>query len=449
MRSIARNVSTARTCGELLARIVQKRDPVETSRYFMDRAKHLGPTYIKIGQFVSLRKDVVGDDVADVLAGLRDSVNPLPFDVVQSVVRRNGIFESFDEIDPAPLASASIAQVHSARIDGIDVVIKVKRPDLERQVAEDIDQLRWLISVASSIPMVPKDTVARLNSILSEFELYLQEEMDFFQEMKNAKRFQKMYRNDPSVVVPEIFDSLSSRDIIVMQFLPSSKIEKYAGDRVRLSQKIMRLFVSQLLYEGVVHGDPHTGNIGIDKEGRIVMYDFGSTIRVDRDYRTRLKLVISCLIGGNPKEMVKALRNLGIRIVDSKSAESYMALYYKYVRTIDVNVFRPADPSMAGSMDVNSVDTIRPNPDAVPFEFDDTLIRLFRVFGMLEGICKELNDDFDYFDIMTNFWDAFLLDEDFVRTKGAWDVSKSSTQSASGAPKSSFSKKKRKWRKCF
>jgi predicted unusual protein kinase regulating ubiquinone biosynthesis (AarF/ABC1/UbiB family) len=177
----------------------------------------------------------------------------------------------------------------------------------------------------------------------------------------------------------------------------------------------MVTFVSQLLYDGgIVHGDPHAGNIGIDSRGRLVLYDFGSAIRIDPTYRSKLKLVIISLISSDAPDTVRALKNLGIKINDTKLAEAYMSLYYKYVRTIDVNVFRPeagAEPVMT-----------------MPFEFDDTLLRLFRVFGMLEGICKELNDDFDYFEILSIFWDAFILDAEFVRAKGDWDLGVQSSE---------------------
>jgi predicted unusual protein kinase regulating ubiquinone biosynthesis (AarF/ABC1/UbiB family) len=229
--------------------------------------------------------------------------------------------------------------------------------------------------------------------------------------VRNAEAFYELYVDDPRVVVPRVHPSLSTADVITMDYEASESLYDYAGDRRKLAQRIMGTFVSQLLYGidgGIMHGDPHAGNIGVRADGTLVIYDFGSAVRIDRGYRVRLKLLISTLMTGRPDETVRALENLGVKVNDQELAEAYMAMYYKYVRTIDISVFRP-----------KAVDT---TTTAMPFQLDETLLRLGRVFGMLEGICKELDDRFDYFDVMGLFWDAFLLDADFVRYRSVWDT---------------------------
>jgi hypothetical protein len=126
--------------------------------------------------------------------------------------------------------------------------------------------------------------------------------------------------------------------------------------------------------------------------------------------------MISTLVLGQPSEMVRALKQLGLRVIDHKLALRYMAMYYKYVRTIDIEVFRPQ---------ANAAATAGKDDDdrgAMPFELDQTLVRLGRVFGMLEGMCKDLDRNFDYFALMPMFWDAFLLDADFMRSRASWDI---------------------------
>ena len=408
LKKVARNVSTARTCGELCARVAQRRNSVDTANWVMQRMKLMGPTFVKIGQFVSLRNDVIGDEVATILGSLRDNVNPLAFEDISRVLAEEGLGDAFDSVTETPIASASIAQVHAAVYRGRKVVIKVKRPNLEEDVRDDVEFLKALLGLLSRAGV--EQAAVEWPRLLDEFSAYLYDEMDFTKERENLQAFARLYRDDPKVVVPRVHADASSRRVLTMDYKASSSLLDFKGDRSQLSNRVMATFISQLLYDGgIVHGDPHAGNIGIDARGRLVLYDFGSAIRIDAAYRSKLKLVIISLISSDAADTVRALQNLGIKINDAKLAEAYMSLYYKYVRTIDVNVFRPAADAGEPAM-------------VMPFEFDETLLRLFRVFGMLEGICKELNSTFDYFEIMSVFWDAFLLDAEFVRVKGKWDL---------------------------
>jgi predicted unusual protein kinase regulating ubiquinone biosynthesis (AarF/ABC1/UbiB family) len=511
-----------RTFGELAGRASRGASKEALARWMMERAPFMGPTYVKIGQFMSVRRDIVGADVARVLGDLRDNVNPIPFAEVLRVVEASGLRDRFEFIDPTPVASASIAQIHRATLvappgwparkrggppgstgdprgsyegtqgssggsDGDargssgdargssgdargssgdargssgdargasggtqgssgdtrgpsrgtrrrsassrDVIIKIKRPDLDAQVTEDIELLRWLAGVGAAasalvgalglnvgMPGSPASTASSSTDVdvaraIREFEGFMRSELDFEGEVRNAEAFYELYVDDPRVVVPRVHPSLSTADVITMDYEASESLYDYAGDRRKLAQRIMGTFVSQLLYGidgGIMHGDPHAGNIGVRADGTLVIYDFGSAVRIDRGYRVRLKLLISTLMTGRPDETVRALENLGVKVNDQELAEAYMAMYYKYVRTIDISVFRP-----------KAVDT---TTTAMPFQLDETLLRLGRVFGMLEGICKELDDRFDYFDVMGLFWDAFLLDADFVRYRSVWDT---------------------------
>jgi predicted unusual protein kinase regulating ubiquinone biosynthesis (AarF/ABC1/UbiB family) len=408
----ANDLRTLRTSAELCVRAAARRPGVETAKWLVSRMQQLGPTYIKAGQFASQRKDLLGKDVTTALSSLRDRINPLPFGDIEAVLQSEGILAKLDSIETTPLASASIAQVHRAVLDGVQVVVKVRRPGISAYVRSDVAFLRSLARVVRPAWV----------GVVDEFECRLLEEMNFATELVNGQEFFAMYEGDPTVVIPRMIPGACTDRVLTMEYRPSTSLFGVTGTparRAKLAALLMDTFMTQLLYSPVVHGDPHAGNVGVDSDGRLVLYDFGSVIQISRGYRVQLKIMISVLVGGRPAQMVRALKLLGLRVIDDKLAETYMAMYYKYVRTIDLEVFRPRSPP---SETVASASTAPFDATRIPFELDETLLRLVRVFGMLEGVCKELDGSFDYFRLMPSFWDAFLLDADFMAARASWDI---------------------------
>lgn len=392
-----------RTLHGLAVRVIWRQQPGDIATWLSARLPELGPTYVKIGQFVSSRRDIFGVEVASSLRALQDNVPRMHASVVRGILERNEHLKNcVESVEDEPIASASIAQVHVAKLhDGRRVILKIKRPGLQDMIRKD---LRIMVSLISFLGLFGVPEAAYAKRMIDDFMAMMINETDFGKEIRNNADFHRMYSKRSDVIVPRIYDSLSTCDIIVMEYVPSMRVMDYGGNRSALAYRLMAMFLGQVLYDGhIIHGDPQPGNLGITADDRIVLYDFGNAIRIDDGYRTRLKVAMFYLVTNEPKEALRMLRALGVKVLDEALAARYVDLYARYVRTIDYSIFDIGERAM-------------------PFELTDDLMRICKVFGTLEGVCKHLDEDFDYQSVAPLIWDAFLMDPGFIVAKAAIDV---------------------------
>lgn len=252
--------------------------------------EELGPTFVKLGQVLATRPDLIPEDFVEEFKRLHDQVAPLPFSEIRRVLEREmamPLEHAFKEIDPAPLGSASIAQVHRAILaDGTAVVIKVQRPGIERVIADDVAILYYLADLLQKY--VPETRVFNPTGIVDEFFRTLELETNFIIEANNIRRFQENFKNDPTVVIPEVFFEFSSQKVLVLEFLkgiPLSKAEalEQAGvDRMEIMRSGLRAYFKQVFKDGLFHGDLHAGNLFIMPGSKIGLIDFGIVGRLNR-----------------------------------------------------------------------------------------------------------------------------------------------------------------------
>jgi ubiquinone biosynthesis protein len=259
----------------------RERDPraVRIRRALVD----LGPIYVKFGQILSTRRDLLPDDVADELAKLQDRVPPFAGDVARSAIESSlgesvdTVFRSFDE---TPLASASIAQVHAAEMqDGREVVVKVLRPSVRRYIERDVSLLKTIAGLAERYW---KDGHRlRPYEVVSEFEKTLYDELDLLREAANASQLRRNFSGDDKLYVPEVFFPLCREDVMVMERvhgIPISNVAalKEAGiDLKVLSERGVEIFFTQVFTHNFFHADMHPGNIFVAPDGRYMAVDFG------------------------------------------------------------------------------------------------------------------------------------------------------------------------------
>jgi predicted unusual protein kinase regulating ubiquinone biosynthesis (AarF/ABC1/UbiB family) len=187
-----------------------------------------------------------------------------------------------------------------------------------------------------------------------------------------------------------------------LEYIPSiGNITNFTGDRKTLAKDLMNFFVAQLIDFGVLHGDPHKGNVTVTPDGQIVLYDFGALLEFSKEERYLMKELVYMLIVGNKYAICRILEKLGATIDDPQALEKYIDLYILYVQTLDINIFR----------DQASSNT------TLPIRLNGRLLRLLRVFGTLEGICKELDPEFNYYLLINNYIASLVADEEFVRWK--------------------------------
>ena len=353
-----------------------------------------GPTYVKAGQFISNRPDIFGKEFSRELAPLRDNVTPFDFEQV-----RNQVPREISDVNPVPFASASIAQVHRAKLKNKDVVLKIKRPGIEAQIKEDLDLIRSGTSLLNLIPNFGMDAVMPW---LDEFERGLVAELDFRKEVKNISYFRDMYRDRKDIIIPRPYSRLSSNNVIVMDWTPSKPITAPFK-----AERLINMFLEQLLYEGVIHGDLHTGNLGISSEGGktfppLVLYDFGNIIRVTDKYKTAIRDFVYGVQTKNLDTVMDNMTKMGMVVRDREVTRIFVKQYFDYLDTLDLSSFTINSPE------------IRAKASKVPVELDPTTLVILRTYSLLEGLAKELDPQFSYEKIITKNIETLFLDIEYI-----------------------------------
>ena len=347
-----------------------------------------GPTYVKVGQFISNRPDVFGKELAQDLAPLRDNVSPFDFEEV-----RDKIPKEVSNVDPKPIASASIAQVHRATLNKKPIVLKIKRPGIEAQIKEDLQLVK---TGTSFLNQLPGFDLSSITPWLKEFEIGLLSELDFRKELLNISMFRDMYRDRTDVKIPRPYSRLSTNDIIVMDYTPSTQVT-----RPFKAERLINLFLEQLLYEGVIHGDLHTGNLGVDKDA-IVLYDFGNIIRITPQYKTAIQDFVYGVQTENVDAVLDNMVRMGMVVRDREVTKVFIKQYFEYLRTLDLRSFQINSPE------------IREKASKIPVELDTTTLVILRTYSLLEGLCKELDPGFSYQSIIQKNIELLFLDLDYI-----------------------------------
>ena len=263
----------------------------------------LGTTFIKIGQLLSTRTDLVGKDVATALASLQGDVPPDPPDVVRdTIVSELGrpADEVFAAFDDTPLGSASIAQVHAATLrDGTEVVLKVQHPDIRELIEQDLDILEALAVLAADKD--PDLALYRPVEIVGQLRRSLLAETDFTLEASNLSRFGKNFAGEPDIVIPKPYMEYTTRRILTMSHLDGVPLSSVIGDLGPSGEAFVRrgadMYVEMIFRDGLFHADPHPGNIYvIENATKVGLLDFGKVGRVDEDTQDMIDdVVVSAL----------------------------------------------------------------------------------------------------------------------------------------------------------
>jgi ubiquinone biosynthesis protein len=310
-----------------LAWIVPKRlslrEEAESSHSTAERLKiafeFLGPTFVKLGQILSTRPDLLPADFIEALKELQDNVAPLPFEVIRSQIGESG--DSFQDIDPQPLASASIGQVHRARLkDGCPVVIKVQRPDIVHGIQTDLDLLKFLAGLLER--EVPESRVFAPILFVEEFGRALLSELDYIIEMRNIERVREQLKGFEQVVIPKVYPSVCSKTLLVMEELDGvrlsdmARLELMQVDRKSIIDLGVRVLFKSVLVDGFFHGDLHAGNLFVlpslpDGRPRLGVIDFGIMGRLSAKAREQLIAMVLALFQEDFEALVYEYAELG------------------------------------------------------------------------------------------------------------------------------------------
>jgi predicted unusual protein kinase regulating ubiquinone biosynthesis (AarF/ABC1/UbiB family) len=262
---------------------------------FRHALEELGTTYIKLGQLLSSRPDLLPDVYIDELGKLVDQVPPVPFSAVEQVIAENLPADTFARIDPEPIATASIAQIHGALLKtGREVIVKVRRPGIEEQVRLDLSVLR---STAATLERrSERAQLLQTRALADELEVHLRAELDLFEEANNTELVASLLDDYDDLVVPNVIRPYVTERVLVLERIEGEKVDADHGltaERAsELARQFFRAYVKQVTVDGVYHADPHRGNVLLTADGRLALVDFGLVGRLDDDTRRNLALLL-------------------------------------------------------------------------------------------------------------------------------------------------------------
>ena len=360
----------------------------------------LGPVYIKLGQWLSSRADILPQPYLEELAKLQDEVPAESFDKVRPIIEKDlgPMEESFDFVDTDVISGASLGQVYKAKLRGNDVIIKVKRPGIEKIVEEDIRVLKRIIPFA--MKFVDPNLRYSAEAMLSQFIETIHEEMDYRIESKNLKSIKKNMEGYPKLRIPSVIDDRSSQNVLTMEYLPGIKITNVraldeAGiDREQIVVRAHKVFFTMLLRHDLFHADPHPGNIAVANDGSLILYDFGMVGRLDNKTRLKLIRLYLALIEREPARTVAAMDDLGMlmpgfdrNIIEKGIALSIQAFHGTKVDRMEVRAL---------------MDLANKTMSKFPFKLPKHLALYMRMASILEGVYLTHKVNFRFINVLQN-----------------------------------------------
>jgi predicted unusual protein kinase regulating ubiquinone biosynthesis (AarF/ABC1/UbiB family) len=383
-------------------------DKAELGRWTKQELLELGPTFVKLGQIASTRGDLYPPEFTRELESLQDNVPPFDYNLVKDSLNMD-IFKHFEE---TPFKSASIGQVHKAVLkNGKHVVVKLKRPGIYETMESDTNTVRKILKF---FQMIGVDTGNSSDFVLNDSIQYLLGEADYRQEVDNAIKFRKSLRNVDWIKIPRVYKKYCTDEMIVMEYVPTDKITEIKDKKInkkKVCEALVNSYVIQTMESGLFHADPHPGNLGISKDGKLVFYDFGLLIKLSEELQLGFSDLFICIINRDTKGIVDILIRLGV-IVPTSSDVSDIELFFEnilgYLQTLDGGAIMKDDLAVELAME---------KPFVVPTSF----VYLAKSFSLIEGICLQLDPDFNYFTylepmIQQQFIDSIDINELIMKT---------------------------------
>lgn len=359
--------------------------------------EQLGPTFVKLGQLLSTRPDFLPPDYLDALARLQDHVEPLPPGFVEQIIEEElgvRISKAFAEFDSTPLAAASIGQVHRARMrDNRPVVVKVQRPNLRDRIQDDLGAMHELGLVLDEHTQFGRRI--RFVQIVESLREVMTRELDYRQEAENSRTLKANLEDFERFVIPTVIDGYSSEKVLTMEYIEGAKITDLSPvvlvelDRKNLADELFRIYLRQVLVDGVFHADPHPGNLILTPDRRIALMDFGMVARVTPELQRRLLKLLMSLGDGRADETSRQAIAIGRPY---KQGVFHEAEFREQVaRLVIANLGKPVAQLQAGRvvMELNAV------AGETGLKLPNSVIMLGKALMNLDKVVSVLDPDFD------------------------------------------------------
>ena len=370
----------------------------------------LGPVYIKLGQWLSSRADILPQPYLEELAKLQDDVPAAPFEQVRPIIEKDlgPLDKAFTSINTNPISGASLGQVYRAKIQEQDVIIKVKRPGIENIIEEDIEVLKKVLPLA--MRFVDPNLRFSAHSMLSQFIETIHEELDYTKESANLKIIKKNLLRHDNVLVPAVFDDHTTKNVLTLEYIPGIKItniedlDKKGIDRQKIVIDVHKVFFTMLLRDSIFHADPHPGNVSIADDGSLILYDFGMVGRIDNETRMRLVRLYLALVEKDPARTVNAMNDLGMLTPDSNRSVIEQGIDLS-IRTMHGK--KPEEMEIRALMELANKTMSR-----FPFALPKNLALYLRMSSIIEGIYKTHKVDFKFVQVLKQILEEEQLIKD-------------------------------------
>ncbi|NLZ92853.1 MAG: AarF/ABC1/UbiB kinase family protein [Firmicutes bacterium] len=280
----------------------------------------LGPTFIKLGQLLSTRPDLLPRDILDQLSHLQDRVPSFSFTEVSSIITQElaqSLEEIYSEFDPEPLAAASIGQVHRARLhNGAEVVVKVRRPHIIEQMQMDLEILLNISRLAEK--RTTWGRMYHLSDIALELQRSIEEELDYLLEAENAAQMRHNFQHNQDVIIPKIYWEQTTSAVLTMEYVAGTKLNapeklRQAGHNPsKIIHRLVDAMYTQIFDHGLFHADPHPGNMAVAADGSLIFMDFGIVGRLKGERKRQFILFLLGIVTQNPRQLVRALQDMGV-----------------------------------------------------------------------------------------------------------------------------------------
>ncbi len=304
------------------ARAVHELPPEGNPEQFVTDLESLGPTFVKLGQMLSTRPDMVPVEFATALERMQEKVAPIPVERIHAIIEQElgaPVSKLFARFDAAPLGCASIAQVHRAQLhDGREVAVKVQKPEVAAQLRSDLDVLRSFALAADHLTQVGRRV--RLRDWLNEFAKTLMQELDYQAEAENLQRFGQHLRPFKPLWVPQPIWDYCSHRVLTMELAQGVRVDMIPDVRrteepmAPLAAALIRGYLDQIFVHGEIHADPHPGNLRVTPQGRLAIFDLGMVAHMPPRLRERLLKVLFAAVDGRGEEVADEIIGMSTRL---------------------------------------------------------------------------------------------------------------------------------------
>lgn len=377
--------------------------PESIGRRIVQVCNELGPTFIKLGQMLSTRGDLLPDDVINELRSLQDDVPPFDNTIARDIIARElkrPVEECFAELSPLPLASGSIGQVYRAvSLGGTSLVVKVRRPDIDDTVKLDLQLLTWLAESLENL--IPEARMYRPTMLVNELDQMLTRELDYINEASATARFERAFTEDEGVRIPKVYWDFTTQRVLTLQAIDGDNVERslrkcesgdFHLDRGLAAKQLADAFLKQVFELGAFHADPHPGNILIDPPSTVGLIDFGQVGTISDEMMTQIVVMVYAAVSREVNVVVDSLADLGALGPETDRANLARALQVLLDKYYGLPVKRLQLDTLLNEF----TEVVRRHDVVIPRE----VFMLLKSIGMVSTVITRLDPDLNLLELL-------------------------------------------------